>query len=144
MLNRFFPFIKASLSVLIIATFAFFLAQAVFTSSLNAAEPGDPGYQFPVLQEKDFELFLDLVKFQLESPEEDAQSFSRKHNVTEGYVQAVVLKITMNRMAEMSNDFEWLTEEYGATIVFTPAEETIFLKYEDQIVEGLEILGSTN
>jgi hypothetical protein len=99
------------------------------TTPAEPAEPAKPDVQFPILQEKDFELFL----YYLEHPYVDKDAFYKENNITEEYFTLVVGKIMGNIGALVAGAPEKLTEAYGPTARFNDEEMELFFKYAERI-----------
>jgi hypothetical protein len=140
MTHRIASYFKTTLSVLILATLTAFVAQGIFSGALQAQPGEDPNYQYPVLQDKDFQMFLNLISY-IEQ-DKDPATFYQQNNVTEEYAQAVVMKISINTMAILMGEQESLQEEFGESIIFSASEESLYKKYEDRIMGALVQLGA--
>jgi hypothetical protein len=121
---------------LMLAAVSTFLALGLLSSPVKAQPGEDPNYKYPILQEKDFQLFLKLMDSIPQN--KSAQAFFIENNVTEEYTQAVVAKITTNTMAKLQNSEADLEKELGSSIMFTPAENKLYKKYENRIVTALK------
>jgi hypothetical protein len=129
-----------TLTVIIFITFFSFCAQIAFPNTLKAQIGEDPNYEFPILQEKDFQLFIKMIPLMGSENESDFESFIKENNIDEDFIQVLVIKITMNTMAQIIGSTEDLAKEFGQSILFTSSERVLYEKYEDQIVEGLNAL----
>jgi hypothetical protein len=94
----------------------------------------DPGYNYPVLQENDFLLFLTALK----APGLNAKAFSKKHKTTEEHITSVIVKITANTLAKVEgvSDDE-LIKDFNQTILFNESESSLYKKYEEDILKNL-------
>jgi hypothetical protein len=125
---------KSGLSFLVLTLLATFLALGVF-SSPSQAKPGDPDYKYPVLQEKDFQLYLKMMADI--SDKKDGEDFLSENNVSEEYVQAIAIKISLNAWSISAEKTDELEKIYGSSIAFNQSERVLFDKYEDQITVAL-------
>jgi hypothetical protein len=126
---------KSILPFFLLTILSTILALGVFSSSATAQPGEDPNYQYPILEEKDFTLYINLLAH-IEQ-KKDPTVFFKQNNVTEEYVQAVVMKISMNAMAKLMEKTGELEQEFGKSIIFTSSEDAIYQKYEEQILTGL-------
>jgi hypothetical protein len=103
---------------------------------LAQSTPGEPGYQFPSLAEKDFQLFLQLIE-QIESSESANALYSRL-GVTETYAEAVVMKITMNAMIEMGamDAKDEMIQQCSSSLKLNDEEKALFKKFESRIMDA--------
>jgi hypothetical protein len=130
---------KTIFSFLMLTILATFLALGAFSVPANAQPGADPNYKYPILAEKDFSLFLALMSYI--SEKKDPSVFFQEQNVTEEYTQAVVVKISMNAMAKLMDKTGELEQEMGKSILFTPSEDALYQKYENEILSGLVQIG---
>ncbi|MDR2200270.1 MAG: hypothetical protein LBR53_12650 [Deltaproteobacteria bacterium] len=135
MLRR-FASIKLIGLILITASVPALFSDWTILNGTAAAQPERSlDYQYPILQEKDFELFFNLMKY-IEKGE-TAEQFFDDFKVTRTYSEDVLTKITVNTLAKIGDNADELALEYGKGVFFTPAEKKIFDKYEDQIVKTM-------
>ena len=111
-----------------------FLAQGILAGAA-AAKPGDPGYNYPVLKEKDFAMFLDLVD--LYAADGSVEDFLDEHGITHEYLMAVYVKISKNITAKLNASSDEIAGQYGKSIIFNSSEDQLYAKYEDRIIMGL-------
>jgi hypothetical protein len=139
MSGKLVSFFKSAISVFMVVAISSFLIQGVLSDTLKAQPGVDTDFKFPVLQESDFQLFLNFLSY-IEQKKDPASFFS-DNNVTEEHTQVVVTKISMNAIAKIMDSKADLEKELGSSIIFTPSEETLYKKYEDRIVAGLVQFG---
>ncbi|MDR2406068.1 MAG: hypothetical protein LBE27_06825 [Deltaproteobacteria bacterium] len=140
MFKRIHSLSKTALLAAVIMAVLSLMIQGVFSTPVSAQPGDDPNYKYPVLTDKDFQLFLNLIDY-LET-DKDPELFYKDNNVTEEYAQVVIYKISVNTMGILTGNTEEVGKEFGQNIVFSPEETQIFDKYQDQIIAGLVKLGS--
>ncbi|MDR2199125.1 MAG: hypothetical protein LBR53_06705 [Deltaproteobacteria bacterium] len=119
------------------ALLALFFVQASLGGSAAAGPGDDPAYNFPVLNEKDFQFFLDFLDAVKSGG--NFEELYPKHGITEERAMDVIRKISANATAAFAGGSAELEKEYGKTILFNPEEKKIYEKYEDKILSGLSL-----
>jgi hypothetical protein len=130
---------KSRLIVPLLFAAAAMLALGVF-SSPSLAQPGTPNYKYPVLKESDFVLYIDILK--AVETNTDPTPLLEKANIDEEFLQAMLLKISLNTAARVTGQAASLEKDYGKSIVFTPEEGRFYEKYENELVTRLNTLTS--
>jgi hypothetical protein len=137
--------LRAPIFALALLTLSLFALQAASAPAASAqAKPkiGDPGYEFPDLDDDDFQLFVSMIDYMEKNPKvEDMSGFASANGVSQERMEVVFAKITMNTIGKMTGDMSAVAKEYGSSIVFSPAEKSLYDKYEDKIALGLFRLG---
>jgi hypothetical protein len=110
------------------------MVQIICSGTLWAQKVGELGYQYPVLNEDDFKIFLK----QFDNPDIERDTFLNENNITEEQYEAMVFKITMNLAADLLGKSDVLAEEFGSSIVFNKDETDIFARYQDRILTAVE------
>jgi hypothetical protein len=128
---------KSHLIVPLLFAAAAMLALGVF-SSPSLAQPGTPNYKYPVLQEGDFLLYIDVLKAIEEN--KDPSPLIESSNITEEHFQALLMKISLNTAARTTNEVASLETELGKSVLFTPEEESLYKRYENELVTRLDTL----
>jgi hypothetical protein len=104
------------------------------SASLEAQPGKDPNYKYPKLSDKDFKLFFKFVDNV--TADKDPMEFLKANKVTDEYLQAVMLKITINTMGIAADSMDEVKERYGQSIVFNRSESALYKKYEQRIMEA--------
>jgi hypothetical protein len=117
------------------------MLQGVFSTAVSAQPGEDPNYKYPVLGDKDFELFLKLVDYL--GTDQNPDDFYKTTGVTEEYAQAVIYKISVNTMGILTGQTDQIAEEFGKNVQFSTEETKVFNKYQDRILAALVKLGQT-
>jgi hypothetical protein len=124
-----------------ILTFLFVAISVTFGISLGPnisyAQPGQPGYKYPVLTENDFKAFLDGVQNE-EAYGQDEQSFYSKYKINPEHFFAIVTKIIANVVYKLTNVSS--AEEYGQSIMFNDKEDKLYEQYKSEVDEGVATL----
>ncbi|MDR2457676.1 MAG: hypothetical protein LBD41_04270 [Clostridiales Family XIII bacterium] len=126
MLNRIF-----SLSFVTFFLLGAFTLFGLFSPSLEAQPGEDPNYEYPVLTDKDFQLYLDLLDCVLNN--KDEYEYLRKNNITEEYASAVIVKIFANYLGQSKNMMQDIVSTYGKNIVFNGSEAALYDNYQSEI-----------
>jgi hypothetical protein len=127
---------KYTAFILVLLATPAFLVGAINPSPLGAQEVNDPNYQFPVLKDRDFQLYFGLVEF-MES-DRDPNEFLEKNNITAEYAEAIVVKITLNTFAKLTKQESDLTKQYHKSVVFNSSENALYRKYEKRIIKTMD------
>lgn len=114
------------------------MAQSFFPAPISAQEPGGKDYKWPILKERDFQLFMK----QFESPDSDPDEFFKQENITREYYEAISKKIAYNVILEASGEdkeaVKELASELGESVVFNRQEKAIYAKYKQRILKNME------
>jgi hypothetical protein len=86
---------------------------------------------FPVLEEKDFLFFLDMMAA-IEAGENMGVFLARK-KVSRDYATAVGVKMLANVLMTTPHDLAEAAREYGPSIVFGDSEKRLLEKYGDRV-----------
>jgi hypothetical protein len=127
-------FSKSSFSQLLLLTISAVLALGVFSSALQA-QPGSPNYKYPVLQQKDFKLFLDMSKY-LDEDEIPASLFI-DNKVSEEYASSVFMKITLNVVAAATGNKDEIAKQFGPYVIFNADELAIYKQNEEPVNQAV-------
>jgi hypothetical protein len=95
------------------------------------AQPGvDPNFVYPVLTDKDFQLFIRLMNGEaIDNPEK----FLADNNVDKEQIQIIAIKIGMNSAGKQMGNLDQIAKEMGQSIIFTPEEDKLYEKYENEL-----------
>ncbi|MDR2368141.1 MAG: hypothetical protein LBF58_08555 [Deltaproteobacteria bacterium] len=99
--------------------------------------PLGQGTGYPILKDKDFRFFLKASEYFAKSGQGDPSEFLRKNRVTEEYMNAVMLKITMNARANQGTGTMMAGGGPGDSLSFTSSEAALYRKYEKRILKYL-------
>jgi hypothetical protein len=130
---------KYTFSSLMLTILATFLALVAFSVPVKAQIADEPNYEYRVLEEKDFNLFINFAAHV--AAEKDPELFYSENKVTEEYTQDVVMKISLNQIAKSIGSTNDLEQEFGKSAVFTASESALYDKYQPQIITALKQLG---
>jgi hypothetical protein len=132
----YFKFVLSFFATTILSAF---LAFGVFSLPAQAQPGKDPNIKYPILTEKDFNLYIKFVSIYADNA--DAEPLLREYNVTIEYVHSVFEKISLNATAKFDGTLAQLEKSHGKSILLTPAEAVLFEKYEPQVNECLVRIG---
>jgi hypothetical protein len=111
------------------------MIQIFCSPTLLAQKIGELGYQYPILQEEDFKVFLEVF----EMPEDvEYATFLKAKNMTEEHFEAAISKITINVVSELLGASEDdMIRELGPSAIFNKEEKHIYAKYKDRLLTTL-------
>jgi hypothetical protein len=95
-----------------------------------------PNYQFPVLSDSDFQVFLVVG----ENPGNVPRSYLDQNNVTEERLAGLLAKILANSAIKRGADPASIVKLYGDSVIFNPSEDALYEKYKDRINKVMEML----
>jgi hypothetical protein len=124
-------FAAAAVLALLFALEGALPAPAEAQAARRDVQPGQPGYQYRVLTEKDFQLYLELAK--ASKAGESPADFAKKSSTSLEELSEISTKISVNAMARESGYKEQLVRSYGQSIIFNDSENKLFEKYDPQI-----------
>ncbi|MDR2199126.1 MAG: hypothetical protein LBR53_06710 [Deltaproteobacteria bacterium] len=121
---------------------ALFFSLVLFTGSALAQPGEDPDYQYPTLTEGDFQFFIKFMNFLETHDESEVHTLYKENNLTEEQAQLVVLKISVNTLGKLMDNTDEIVKEFGPSVLFSPAEEALYAKYETRLSDAISRLGS--
>jgi hypothetical protein len=126
---------KSSFSQLLLLTISAVLALGIFSSALQA-QPGSPNYNYPILQQKDFTLYIDMSKY-IDNPSAMPSSLYSDYNVSEEYATAVFLKISLNVVAIVAETKDEVEKQYGKSFLFNANELALYHQNEEPVNQAV-------
>jgi hypothetical protein len=127
-------FSKPTIGFVLLMAISLFMVQIFCGTSLWAQSVGEMGYQYPILQEEDFKMYLR----QFDTPDMEPHIFIKQNNITMEHYEAVLLKISSNLMSGLYGASESdVVALLGPSVIFNQEENDIFARYKDRIISAV-------